>query len=265
MAATESNPIIFYDITCAPDLPEAQAWSPNTLKARVALNYKRLPYKTIYIPYSEITPTLKSLGLTALEGQTGHKAFTLPIIIDPTPSGPKIVRDSAAIAHYLDATYPDPERTLFPPGSHALQELFYNHFNTQLSLYFISLYLPLVPSILDEESAEYFTRTRSAALGKPLGEVYPKGAELEKMWEEFRGAFGVLDSALQKNEVRHGGVGGDFVMGDKFTFADCVLVAFFIWMNKVEPDRSGWERVKGWHNGRWERLWNKSREFMQEK
>ena len=46
------------------------------------------------------------------------------MIVDPTPDGPpRIVRDSFDIALYLDKTYPDPERTLFPPGSHALQAL----------------------------------------------------------------------------------------------------------------------------------------------
>ncbi|KDQ17832.1 hypothetical protein BOTBODRAFT_29144 [Botryobasidium botryosum FD-172 SS1] len=229
MAATASNPIILYDIKCSPDVPQAKAWSPNTLKARIALNYKRLPYETIYISYPDIAPTLKDLGLEALEGKTGPQAFTLPIIIDPTPSGPpKIVRDSAAIAEYIDATYPDPERSLFPNGSHALQALFYHHFNTRLYRIFITLIVPLVPTILDPDSMDYFYKTRSAAWGKPLEEVRPKGEDLDKLWESLKAEFDVLDSLLQSDEVERGGVGGDFVMGDKFSFADCVLLAFFI-------------------------------------
>jgi len=265
MAATESNPIILYDLKSAPGAPEAKAWSPNTLKARIALNYKRLPYKTIYVSYPEIAPTLKGLGLEPLKGQTGPRAYTLPVIIDPTPSGPpKIVRDSAAIAQYIDATYPDSERSLYPGGSHALQALFYHHFEARLYPTLITLFVPLVPTILDEGSLEYFIRTRSKAWGKPLAEVRPKGAELDKTWESLKAEFDVLDSFLQNNDVERGGVGGDYVMGDKFSFADCVLLAFFVWMNKVKPeaDGNGWERVKSWHNGRWERLWKKSEEFL---
>lgn len=77
----------------------------------------------------------------------------------------------------------------------------------------------------------------------------------------------MLDSLLQKNEVGRGGVGGDYVMGDKFSFADCVLVGCFVWINKIMAkqniEENGWERIKGWHNGRWKRLWEKSEEYMQ--
>ncbi|KDQ17833.1 hypothetical protein BOTBODRAFT_105044 [Botryobasidium botryosum FD-172 SS1] len=268
MAASESNPIIFYDIKSAAESPGAKAWSPNTWKVRTALNYKRLPYRTIYLPYPEIAPTLRGLGLQPLEGQVGWRAFTLPVIIDPTPSGPpKIIRDSAAIAQYLDATYPDHERPLYPGGSHALQALFCHHFHTRIYPILQLLIVPLTPSILDEGSIEYFHRTRSEAWGKPFAEHRPRGADLDKTWESLKEEFGVLDSLLQKNEVGRGGVGGDYVMGDKFSFADCVLVACFVWIDKImakqDVEENGWERIKGWHNGRWERLWEKSEEYMQ--
>jgi len=262
MAATESNPIIFYDIKSSPEVPEAKGFSPNTLKTRFSLNYKRLPYKTIYLSIPEIAPTLKGLGLGPTAGPI---AFTLPVIIDPTPSGPpNVVRDSATIAKYLDATYPDPGRTLYPGGSHALQELFDRHFGTHILPISIPLLVPLVPPILDVGSLEHFLRTREVAFGKPLSQVRPKGAALDAAWESLKQELGVLNSLLQNNDVERGGTGGDYVMGDKFSFADCVLVGFFSWMNKVKPeaDGNGWERVRGWHNGRWERLWNKCEEFM---
>ncbi|KDQ17829.1 hypothetical protein BOTBODRAFT_185266 [Botryobasidium botryosum FD-172 SS1] len=265
MAATESNPIIFYDIESAPDLPEAKAWSPSTWKTRLTLNYKRLPYKTIYLSLPEIAPTLQGLGLEPPERKTGPFAFTLPVIIDPTPSGPKVVRDSAEIARYLDATYPDPERTLFPSGSHALQAYFDRTLNARLLPLCVSLIVPLVPSILDEKGAEYYNRTRAELLGKPLSEVRPKGADLDKAWESFKAELDVVVAALQNNDVERGGPGGSYLMGNKFSFVDCVMVGLFIWMNKVKPEADGnaWERIKGWHNGRWERLWKKSEEFMQ--
>ncbi|KDQ17831.1 hypothetical protein BOTBODRAFT_171545 [Botryobasidium botryosum FD-172 SS1] len=265
MAATESNPIIFYDLKAAPELPEAKAWSPSTWKTRLTLNYKRLPYKTIYVCLADVASTLQSLGLGPLEGRAGPFAFMLPVIIDPTPSGPKIIRDSAEIARYLDITYPDPERALFPRGSHALQAYFDRNLNASLLSPCVSLIIPLVPSILDERDKEYFVRTRTEIFGRPLSEIRPQGADLDKAWELFKAELDVVDAALQRNDPKHGGPGGDYVMGDKFSFADCVVVGLFIWINKVKPEADGnaWERIRGWHNGRWERLWKKSEEFMQ--
>jgi len=217
------------------------------------------------VSLAEVASTLQGLGLGPLEGKTGPFSFTLPVIIDPTPSGPKVVRDSAEIARYLDITYPDPERALFPDGSCALQTYFDRSLNARLLSSCVFLIVPLVPSVLDEKDKEYFVRTRTEILGRPLSEVRPQGADLDKAWESFKAELDFVDAALQNNDAERGGPGGDYVMGDKFTFAHCVVVGLFIWMNKVKPEADGnaWERVKGWHNGRWERLWKRSEEFMQ--
>jgi len=264
MAATESNPIILYDITSA---LEDRAWSPNTWKARFVLNYKRLPYRTVWLSLPEIAPTLNQLGLEPLSTKP---AYSLPVISDPSPpeSGrpPTIVRDSAAIGQYLDVTYPDPERLLFPGGSHALQALFVHHISANIIPLFRSIMIPVTPSILDKNSLPYYYRTREAALGKPLAEAQLKGVELEDEWNKVKEQFGVLDSFLRNNDTQLGGVGGDLVLGNQYSFADFVLAGLFVWMSKfteLETGRSPWDRVRGWHDGKWERLWVKCEEFTQ--
>ncbi|KDQ11680.1 hypothetical protein BOTBODRAFT_67848 [Botryobasidium botryosum FD-172 SS1] len=260
MAATESNPIILYDIISLADPP---AWSPNVWRARFVLNYKRLPYKTIWVSLPDIASTLQSLGV---EPSPAGMPYTLPVIADPTASGPpKIIRESLAIAQYLDITYPDIERPLFPNGSHALQALFLHHVSNGILPTMRDLIIPLVPPILDEAALPHFRRTREAFLKKPLEEARPKGAELEEAWGKAKEQFGVLDSALQKNDVRLGGTGGNLVLGKQPSYADFILVAWFVAMSKLESSEDGniWEKVKGWHAGRWERMWKECEGFMQ--
>jgi len=262
MAASESNPIIFYDIKSKADPP---AWSPNTWKARFTLNYKRLPYKTVWVSYPDIAPTLISLGLEPLSSGV---AYTLPVIADPTHSGPPtIVRDSLAIAKYLDVTYPDLERPLFPGGTHALQALFMHHVSTRIAPTLRPLLVPLAAAILDDAALPYFNQTREAFFGMPLAEFRPKGAKLEEAWSNVKKEFDVLDSILQKNDIQFGGNGGDLVLGDRLSFADFVLAGLFVWMTKVNSEEDGnpWERVRRWHDGRWERLWKRCEEFTQVK
>ncbi|KDQ06577.1 hypothetical protein BOTBODRAFT_39481 [Botryobasidium botryosum FD-172 SS1] len=230
--------------------------------SRLVLNYKRLPYKTVWVSIHEVASTLRGLGLEPLQGS--RLGYTLPIIADPTPSGsPVIVRDSWAIAQYLDKTYPDEERLVFPSGSHALQALLLNHLSNHSALR--SLVVPLIPAILDEGASEYYYESRSCLFGKPLEQVRPTGEKLEAAWKDVKALLDLLDSFLEKNDVQSGGVGGDFVMGDRFSFADTVLVGFFILMSKVKSDEDGipWERVRGMNNGRWERMWKKCEEFME--
>jgi len=262
MAASESNPIILYDIKSKVDAP---AWSPNTWKTRFVLNYKRLPYKTVWVSYPDIASTLSSLGLEPL---ASGPAYTLPVIEDPTHSGsPIFIRDSAVIAQYLEATYPDMERPIFPGGSHALQALFLHQVHTRIFPLHPHLIGWLNTSILDEAGVSHINQKAVAKFGKPFADLRPKGAELEEAWNDFKKELDVFDSVLQKNDVQFGGTGGDLVLGNQISFADFALVGIFVWMSKASSEDDGcpWDRVRGWHNGRWERMWDKCEAFMQVK
>ncbi|KDQ11685.1 hypothetical protein BOTBODRAFT_113976 [Botryobasidium botryosum FD-172 SS1] len=265
MAASGSNPVILYDIKSA---LEPAAWSPSTWKVRFVLNYKRIPYKTVWVSFPDIASTLSSLGLKPLGSDVSYTPYTLPVIADPTSAGPPIiVRDSTAIAEYLETTYPDPERSLFPGGTHALQALFSNYVSTRLTPPIGSLVVALIPAILDEAGSTYYNETRKARLGNSLAELRPKGAELEAAWSEAKKEFDVLDSLLRSNQVESGGVGGDLVLGNQFSYADFVLVSNFVFLSKLQSDEDGnpWERIRAWNDGRWDRMWKRCEELMQVK
>lgn len=57
-AQTDSEPeIVLYDLACVKDV----CFSPAVWRIRLMLNYKAIPYKTIFLEFPDIEPTLKDL------------------------------------------------------------------------------------------------------------------------------------------------------------------------------------------------------------
>ncbi|KAF8489744.1 hypothetical protein JB92DRAFT_3012325 [Gautieria morchelliformis] len=244
--------ITLYDV---PSDFNGKAWSLNMWKARYALNYKGVPYKTVWLEYPEIEPTMRSIGAAPTRKKPdGSPLYTLPVIVDPSrtaPSGgPTVVSESFHIAEYLDETYPTPSTgALFPPGTKALQQLFYDHFFKNVLMVTIPMALPEMFKHLNEGSRPYWRLTREAMLGGKLEEVCPKSSEKwDGVWEELEKAFGVLAALLDKN----GKDGNTLVMGTHPTFSDFVIAAFLEMHFLLCPEE--WQRMRTWNGGRWERL-----------
>jgi len=72
--------------------------SPNNMKVRMALRFKKIPFETIKVDFFDRQP------IRDASGQDGT-----PVIVDKGI----IINDSEAILNYLDANYPDSPR-LFP-------------------------------------------------------------------------------------------------------------------------------------------------------
>ncbi|RDB26472.1 Glutathione S-transferase-like protein ustS [Hypsizygus marmoreus] len=154
-----SNVITFYDI---PSTLPGKAWSANTWKTRYSLNFKGLPYKTVWVEYPDIAELSKKLGIAPTnEGPNGPN-YTLPAIYDPTTG--TALAESIAIAEYLDKTYPD------TPAS-SLQGV-------------------------RNTSAEP-GRHRSG----DVGGVGPEWRGGEEEWAKVKAGFDVVDGWLQKNKA----------------------------------------------------------------
>jgi hypothetical protein len=122
--------IILYDIIVNPEKNKRQAASLNTWKtryflflnnlwgcmyaylgSRLVLNYKSIPYKTVWVEYVNIQRACQAIGATATEKRpNGEPRYTLPTIVVADTG--EVISDSAKIAVYLDARYPD--KPLFP-------------------------------------------------------------------------------------------------------------------------------------------------------
>ena len=139
----------------------------------MVLNYKNIPYKTEFIEYPDIAPTLKSFGLPPNENC--NTPYTIPTIRD---ANGKYTMDSRKIVAELEKQYPEPSLHLDSPQLAKVDELV---MKTIAPLR--AVIMPLVPrNILREPSAEYFERKGEERFGMPLAQV-EKEQGGNKGWE----------------------------------------------------------------------------------
>ncbi|KAK7450584.1 hypothetical protein VKT23_012893 [Stygiomarasmius scandens] len=237
---SDENTIIFYDIPS-----KIGAWSPNTWKTRYSLNFKGIPYKTVWIEYPDIEKTLKELGIAAsatkADGKTPH--YTLPAIYDPsTKTG---LTESLAIAEYLDKKYPD-KPLLIPRGTTALHKAWITSLVPVLGT-LRQFTLPRTAEILNPSSEEYFRRTRREMLQMSLEEFLPKGEKKIEEWSKVEAGLGRLDAWYKKEDT--------LVMGDEACFADFALGGFLVWVRIIfGKDSQEWKDLSSWQDGRWGRM-----------
>lgn len=240
----DSKPVHLFDITSTlqglsllnvsqipkpnphPNPGSSKPWSPNTLKVRAVLNFKKIPYTQSWVSYPDIAPLLQSLEVPP---NTAGTPYTLPAIVHKASitSGPNgAMMDSLPIIQHLDKTYPSPP--LFPSGdaSYALV-LAVGKIASLMAPAFRQLIIPCVVDSLDPRGAEYFTRTRTAAFGKPLADVRPKDKEsIDALWQLVEKESAALLEIYTGRE----GKKGPFIEGEKPGYADLVLscqIAFF--------------------------------------
>jgi len=209
------------------------------------LNYKRIPYKTIFIEFPDIEKLYKDLGipasLTRADGVTPY--YTLPLIHDDSTD--RYISNSLLIAEYLDETYPDTPQ-LVPKGTHGLMNAFVDHLFTlslQEGLYRITG--PKILSFLSPRSQEYVIKTIMGGAPPPPSELTE-----EEQWAKVEtGVFGkVLKWYRNPEDLFLNG-------GDKPDFADIQLLACFQWLKAAfGADSTEWKRMQQWHGGKWAKL-----------
>jgi len=242
--------ITFYDI---PSQVPGKAWSPNTFKARIALNYKGIPFTTEWVEYPDIEPLLKKIGgAPTSKKEDGRDHYTLPAIHDSETG--KVVTDSLNIAVYLDEKFPE-KPLLFPHGTRAAIELFLYHFETNFHRPLRNLLLPPCCNNLNPFSEEYFRRTREASFGCKMEEISPKGPKRDELWTEFQQGLARLSEWYAKN-----GRGKRYFLGDTFSFADAIMVGNLLWAEKATHDE--YVRVASWDSGRWGELVEATRQYQ---
>ncbi|VDB89218.1 unnamed protein product [Peniophora sp. CBMAI 1063] len=208
-----SEPITFYDLT----LRNGIIGSPNAWKTRYTLNYKGLPYKSTFLNFIDIKPTLKALDVPPLEGDF----YTVPSIIDPKTG--RRISDSLRIAEYLDTQYPDTPQ-LLPPGTREAQEAFEKNVRQPFAFtVFPLILLDFFNTIIDEKDQAYFKTSREAQFGAPFEAVVPTGDARAAQLEVVRAGVENVHREIEK----HAGEGKIFFGGDRPVFADFQLAATF--------------------------------------
>ncbi|MBW3660266.1 MAG: glutathione S-transferase family protein [Gemmatimonadetes bacterium] len=151
--------------------------SPNAVKVRVGLNFKGLDYETEEMMAAERAPMVEAAGWPMI-----------PILID----GDVVMRDSAAILHYLEANYRD--RPSLTPGTR--EDIRSAE----------SLLMNLNPEILRIQWRI------TPEIGKP---------EDERDMERIKVGRRTLSDALMRLEARL--TGQDWLVGDSMSMYDVIL------------------------------------------
>ncbi|KAF2706658.1 hypothetical protein K504DRAFT_384821 [Pleomassaria siparia CBS 279.74] len=213
--------VILYDL---PSKPPCKSWSLNPWKSRMVLNIKRIDYKTEWIEYPDLAPTLKSFGLPP-NNPNDPDYFT-------DYSSPAIryedgtyMMDSWPIVHELEKRYPTPSMHLDDPVVTWVKENIRN-----ITIPLMPQLLPKVPRVLlNKISADYYDSTREVRFGMPLAQLEKeKGGE--QNWEELKGPTKTFGDVLKKN-------GGPFFLGETVvSYADVIFVSFLQCIRRVSED-----------------------------
>ncbi|KAH6879623.1 hypothetical protein BKA70DRAFT_1391434 [Coprinopsis sp. MPI-PUGE-AT-0042] len=200
----------------------SQAWAPNVGGyGAFILNYKRVPYRTVWLEINEVEAAMHRIGAPASGVRPdGRLIYSLPVLVDPVHRSP--ISNPNTIAEYLESQYP--ARPVFPEGSRAVQSLFVHYVQEVFSKPLLALMVPL--------SHQH------------LPGIHPLH----------------MAPCLNVGDQRGDGV---VVMGRDLSYADFALCSVLVWIERV-AGRETWRMVREWNGGRWRRLWERCREWMDE-
>ncbi|KAK7193595.1 hypothetical protein DPSP01_000144 [Paraphaeosphaeria sporulosa] len=196
--------VIFYDI---PSKAPAKGWSFNPWKVRMVLNMKGIDYKTEFVEYPDLAPTLKALGLPPNDpNDPGYFSdYTSPAI---RYSDGTFSMESWHIVHALDKQYPTPSLHLEDPIVEKVR-------NSSMLGPIVKHLMPKVPNLLSSVSSEYFYTTRESMFGKPLQQVEAEATE--EQWEDMKVNAKEIGDLLREK-------GGPFFLGETVSYADVCFV-----------------------------------------
>ncbi|KAI7767238.1 hypothetical protein LZL87_009640 [Fusarium oxysporum] len=201
--------IILYDLACIKNT----CFSPVVWKIRLMLNYKDIPYKTIFLEFPDIEPKLKELGLESHDPSSGSPRYTVPTI-HHVPTG-KYIMDSPAIAEFLESTYPDPPLS---PTSELGREIETKARGAVGPAFRISV-TPRENLILSPRSQEYFRAKNEARMGCKLEDLMDPEKE-EKTWQGVADKMRELSDLMLTNKGK-----GMFLLGKKPSYTDFFIAA----------------------------------------
>jgi hypothetical protein len=128
------------------------------------------------------------------------------------PDGTYIM-DSKPIAAKLEELYPEPSLHLDWDKLPKVVEHVVNIASTTRPIW-----MPIIPKILSERSAEYYFRTRKEWFGKSLEEISEtEGREVER-WEKIRPDAKAMGDLIRES-------GGPYFMGKTREFGICPILS----------------------------------------
>ncbi|KAK2766287.1 hypothetical protein FQN54_007804 [Arachnomyces sp. PD_36] len=207
MAAQTEHEIVLYDLACSKNV----CFSPVVWRIRLMLNYKNIPYRTVFLEFPDIEPTLKGLGIAPASSQSSagsQHTYTVPAI-QHVPTNTYIM-DSIPISQFLESTYPDPPLSLASELGSKIEV----KARTVIGPLFRTSVMPREMGIISARAQEYFRRTREAALGHPLEDLLDPSKE-EESWNAADEGMRAIGELMRTHKVE-----GPFVLGAQPSYTD---------------------------------------------
>ncbi|KAL3481743.1 hypothetical protein BJX99DRAFT_130382 [Aspergillus californicus] len=201
MASSEPE-IILYDLACTKN----ECFSPVVWRIRLMLNYKRIAYKTIFLEFPDIEPTMKDLGITPQATSDAKIKYTVPVI-HHIPSN-NLLMESTVIAEFLETTYPTPGIALSSPLGQEIE----TKSRTAIGPVFRNSLVPREFNVISPRAQDYFRRTREAALGCKLEDLL---SQEEAGWGAAGESLRALGELIQTNKAE-----GPFILGASPSYTD---------------------------------------------
>jgi glutathione S-transferase len=264
------SPLIFYDISSP---IEPRSYAPNPSKARFALGFKGVPFKTTWVDILDIPDVRKGLGCPPTRKfDDGSDFYTLPMLQDPS-AGNKVVGDSFDIANYLDDAYPDSGAgRLFPEDStrtgldyespakdtpfiaplttnQGAKNEAYARFNMHVDATFtayvvlVSHYLPFNPDTAEAVQALFAKRAHLSSWDV----LSVQGEAREQLKAAFKEALTSLAQLFTIHED------GPYLEGKRATYADLIVGGWLHMLAATMPEEE-WKDFRTWHGGVFARL-----------
>lgn len=198
------------------------AWSFNAWKTRLVLNYKQIPYDTVWVDHDTLAPTLKALSVP--ENSPPDFPYTVPTV---QLADGEIIMGSSKIARKFDEMHPLPSLDL-----NAALEAETDTLIHEIAFPLFAIYMPAVArNVLVPSTVPTFEASRAARFGMSLTELErSKGGDVA--WENAKPGLdklAVLLTGQKKDE-------GPFIQGDRVCYADFLLVAMFETLKRVDRD-----------------------------
>lgn len=232
----------------------------------MALNYKKLNFRTEWLPLSGIREVYEKIGIPPTPHKINNPHYTVPALIDTSVEPQVIISQSFNINKYLDEKFPEnPLWFVRPPNAsdedsqkklaflEKVSNILQNREDEKYAVIF-ALVIPSIPNILLDVDVPYFKETRTRWYNKPFDEIEPKDKQeaLNIVKDVFNNIAEILDSYRGKPFNPEDPLDRPWVLADTVSWVDFALAGMFKWIEVSCPPV--WNEMKVWNNGRWLRL-----------
>ena len=218
--------VTFYDL---PTKEPRTCWSLNPWKVRLYLNYKQIPYNTVWLEYPEVGPFLQSQGVKPHAKGTAVADYTIPSV--KLPDG-RLIMESLEIVQELEKLHPEPKLIINPDQANEIRDLFMSCVRRCPGLFIVGT----SRNLLAPASKVYFDPSRAKWYNVESIDDIAQNSDLAN-WGLIETGAKEVGSILRENPA------GPFVLGAEVSYTDFVILGVLQWAKTIDAEY--YEKIVG--------------------